>query len=92
MKYYLSSKCAYREYGDLSILFLKTNNPNNEFIELNCTGKEVINFMMKYNRVSKKAIIDYVCQNSYAWSNNVEKEICDFIDALVNKDIICMGK
>jgi len=92
MKYYLEKRYAYKEYGDLGILFAKTNNPDSEFFELNSFGKMIIGIVIRNNGATQEEIIDYLFQGSCILKDESKEEIIEFLDMLIKKDVLYIDK
>ncbi len=88
MRYHLSKKFAFKEYGDLKILFSKTGNPENEFYELSGSSKLLIEFIAKNNGVTQEEICQYLSQNVFDADISIRKDISDFLETLTVRKVL----
>lgn len=88
MRYYLSVKYAYKEYGDIFILFAKTSNPNNEFYELNNMGKVIVKFIISQQCVTKEELFDFLKESEIGEFDR--EDISNFLDILVERGALCL--
>lgn len=88
MKYYLAKNCVFKQYDKLSFVFARTENPDNEFYELNCTGEILIEFIVKNNGATKEELLSCLSQNLKEFNNDIINEISEFLGVLLDKRIL----